>query len=126
MIKPNYDEWFATWDDESRTEMEARNRKEGRNERFWIEKWKDAFAGYSDFVLSRRVDAGPFVIIEFRASKGEQDQSPMVLDVPVKAADAGKWYASQSAGGDPVLLYWRTPGTVTEVVGRQPPDLSAR
>jgi hypothetical protein len=119
MIRGEYLHWLDVWDETARVGIEERNKQLGRGAEFWVKSWRDVLGQYSTFVLKRRVDAGPFVIVELEATGPTSE--PFTLDVTVKKGADG-WRATQE-GSDPVFLGWRKPGIVMEVVGREPPQI---
>lgn len=119
MMRQDYKGWLKTWDHDSQVVITKRNQEMKRGDEFWTAKWRQGLQGYERFQLTRRVDSGEFVIIEFRASGGTGG-GDLSLDIPMTKTEKG-WLASQELGSDPVLLNWRQPGAVTEIVARQPP-----
>lgn len=110
------------WDVPSRDLMLQRDQERGRDASFWRDVWAKGFEPFDEFRLTRRVDVGEAVIVEFRAAGGTSAE-PLYLDVVLVKNDAGEWRPTQTLRENPVLLYWREPGTRTEKVVVGPPDL---
>ena len=121
MLAGNYRAWLDLWDDEARTEMLARNAKRGRDAEYWRKRWQAGLKSYSAFELTRRVDTGPFVIIEFRASKAKNSSENLFLDVSLRLVDNKEWRPTQALADDVVANYWRRPDYNLERIGRMPP-----
>lgn len=116
MIKGDYGLWLSAWDDKTKQDLIKKHFASGQNAAFWKKWWRKGFLGYDNFHLVRRVDTGPYVIIEMRAAgHGLKD---LYLDVPIKKVAPLQWRATEDLKKDPVFNYWRKGEYTAYSVGR--------
>lgn len=123
MLTGNFESWLSNWDESSRVAIIERNRKKNRDAEFWRKAWRKVVSGYSEFLLTRRVDTKGFVIIEFRGVSEDKKKDDLVLNVALRSDEAGIWRPTNSFASDPVFLYWSNPAIVVERMVREPPQL---
>lgn len=125
MVTGDYDWFRSTWDKASLALMDARDKAENQTPEFWVKAWDEAFRNRM-IQLTARIDSGDYVMIVYRLVGQPDAASPAkpagadVELITVLKPDNGKWVATQALSQDPVLLYWKTPGTRLKRMVRPP------
>ncbi len=104
--------WRDTWTRDSREQMIARDREQGRAPTYWSDLWRERLAG-KQAVLERRIETGPYVLIVYRiqpATGPSDDPAQSFHLTAVLVEEDGRWSATQALTEDPVLHYWHQPG----------------
>jgi hypothetical protein len=113
--KGDYESFIATWDSSSTAMMAEKDRKAGRGQTYWLERWRTTRLG-GEVSLLNLVEYGRYSIYQYRI---EVNGKPFTDSVAlVRTADG--WRFTQDLANSPILTYWDAPGGRIQVA---PPTL---
>ena len=114
MLKGDYAAFMASWDTNSREEIERRNVAENKPAKFWIEQWKKNLEGKS-VSFKRRADYRQFVLIEYELAGSNRMTMQLAL-----VKEGSTWKATNRLADHPVFLNWQSEQARVQVDPRHP------
>jgi hypothetical protein len=100
MMEGDFDRWLGTWDPRSRSRFLAREKSLGRTSDYWPNWWKDVFT-HAHYLLTRRIDAGPYVILTYRMVDANGNDVGQGLEIPaIFKEENGLWFATADLSSD--------------------------
>lgn len=100
------------WTADALQQLQERDRKNGRNDDYWRQRWLSTYAKGFDLVALKRAEYGAFNIVQvqIRDPQGKTVKDDFALE------RVGKhWKLTQKLASDPVLQYWDTDKTRVQV-----------
>jgi hypothetical protein len=107
MLRGDYELWANSWDEKSKTMREERDRKAGRDQKFWIDIWKKNTAGVSA-TLIEKAEYEEYVLVSYQL-KNSAGKVTYYAPIVLKKTSTSEWKATNKLMGNPVAHNWPKP-----------------